>query len=322
MRKFAAVLIVVTLLLTGYSVFESFQQPPDEVSLVHSLILGQYFYALDEGRVGLRRIRFNITTLQEAGALGSYATGETEIDLIEVATTVAGLAHDSTPHVRIVGTLIRPTGGDAIVVVKSHSALSSLSDLRGKTVGVDSLSLTPVILLRELLRQTYGVDYDEVTYVEHPLSALLSALDDREVDAVVVYSAYAYLARAQGGEYQIISSIFEEVKPILGDLPIAAVLVTNRTDLEDRSEVLQGAIGLVKESFTYGLEHRDEISQEMGARLGLQPEIYALTFYNVVPTDIYLNAEDKENILQLLDLAWRQGLIERQTTEDIFFDAR
>jgi len=318
-RKVVIWLIIFTVIGIILVFYNDLHEPPVDVSIVHSEILGQYFFGLDNGIVTSTRIKPNITVLREASALGYYARNNTEIDFVEVATTFAGMTYDENPNVKIIGTLIKPRGDDSIVVVNSESQIATLSDLRGKKVGMDNIALTPTVLLKELLKEVYNINYDEVTYVEIPLSGALGQLDSREVDAVVVYSAYAYFARAQN-KYRVLSNVFEETKQLLGDLPIAAVLITNRVDLDSRQEVLFRGLELIQNSFNYGLKNREEISQAMSKQLGIQPETHSISFQNVVPTTIFLNIDDMENILKLLIIAKNQGLIGREITDDIFFD--
>lgn len=289
-----------------------------KVSLAHSSILNQYFYALDKKKLHLDGLEFDITVVQDPAALGVYVMGRAGIDLVEAGTPFAGVARISNPNVKIVGTLLKPRADDCAVVVKANSDIDSPQDLAGKRIGVDSLAEPHTILLKEVLKQNHNIPYESATYIVKPVPVLLDLLKRGDIDAVLVYGLLGYQPRGDKQNYEVVCSVFEEAKSILGDTPVVAVLVTNRKDLD--KDTAKKALAAIKESFDYAFAHQEELSQELAGQFGISPEVYKNSFFGTLPTGVFLTREDQDNILKIFEVAQRQGIIDRQITEDIFFD--
>ena len=332
-RKSALVLVLFSVVYIGFSIFRFLNTPPKTVFVVHSRILSQYFYALDFGQVHERGITPNPTVVEETASLSQFATiyentnsaepaKRPTLVLVELPTPYAGRIREKNVNLRIVGTLIRPKGTDAVVAVRYNSEIVTLSDLRGRRVAVDDMYSTPVIMTRELLRGS-GIAYDQVTYVRLPRERLLPSLENGEVDAAILYSGYASLARIRKDKYRIISYIFDDSRVILGgELPVAAVLVTNSSGIEQKCSVLKKSLVLVQKSFRYGTEHADEVVQKVAPALDLSPDVYKITFQTIEPTRVFLSPSDRKNILTLLNMAYKQGAIPAKVTDEIFFDVQ
>ncbi|MBP1736872.1 MAG: ABC-type nitrate/sulfonate/bicarbonate transport system periplasmic component-like protein [Oscillospiraceae bacterium] len=82
--------------------------------------------------------------------------------------------------------------------VKSDSSINSVSDLKGKTVGVPGLSDSSTMNLKRKLLEV-GIDPSEVTFAEYSLTDLPLALENGAVDAVALHDPVGYQAQQEYG---------------------------------------------------------------------------------------------------------------------------
>lgn len=289
-----------------------------ELHFVHSSILNQYLYAWDKEIIS-HPVCVKTTIVEDPGALGTYLMGQNPADLVEVATVFAGIAHSKNPKVRIVGSLTKGGNVDSVVVVRKDSGTTSPQDLKGKTVGTPGLAMTPAVLFRELLKQKYGIEYDQVHFVLKPLPILLTILDKGQVDAVIVFNIFAYQSTLNPN-LMILMDVDEDAKELLlGDYPIAALLASNEDTIAKRKRDIERVLGAIKESHKYALFHKDRVAQNLTPDFGLDIETYKQFAFRIQPANIYLTAEEKENILQILAIAYKQGLLDQKVGREIFW---
>jgi 4,5-dihydroxyphthalate decarboxylase len=60
----------------------------------------------------------------------------------------------------------------SLPITRKESALTSLSELAGRRIGVDDYSMTAAVWFRALLREEYGVDHRSITWVTGPVQRL------------------------------------------------------------------------------------------------------------------------------------------------------
>ena len=100
--------------------------------------------------------------------------------------------------------LLAACGGDE----EPLTGITSVDDLRGKTIGVSSFEDTATLELRSVLQESYGlvagIDFTDVTLVELPVLELLTQLRQGEVDAVLIPPGSA-LAQFDEVEFRILS---------------------------------------------------------------------------------------------------------------------
>lgn len=290
----------------------------EEVALVHSTIINQYFYGLDRGLIPSPGVSFDIQVIQDPAALGTFLVSrQQDADLVEAGPVVAATAHGRNENARIVGTLLEGREGIAVLVTRSDSTIRELSDLVNHVVGVNSLATTPTIVLRELLRQEHSVEYEEVSYLTRPQPLLLSDLENGDIDAALVFGVFAYRAVNSDG-FRVVSDLYADSQQFLGDYPISIILASpNPERLDD--ETRTGALGAIHRSLQYSQKNKQEIADELSGELGLTSEEYEESFFGLSPTEVTLNEDDVQRILVLLRHAHRQGVLEREPQQDLFY---
>jgi len=308
-----ALLIIITCsILLSFLAFS----PKQELHFAHSTTLSQYFYAWDR-KILQSELNVKTTIVEDPQALGSYIMGQNPADIVEVATVLAGIGHDNNQKVKIIGTLTKAMNADSVVVVRKDSAVASPKDLKGKTIAIPGLAMTPVVLFREVLKQKYQVEYEQITYLLKPLPTLLTLLDEKQVDAVIVFNIFAFQAQ-EHPEFSVLSDIDEEAKELIGDYPIAAVLASNEDTLKEKAHDLRLFLEVIKESHEYAILHKREIAENLAPEFGLEPDIYEEFAFRIQPANIFLTSEDKQNILTILLFAYNQGLLQKTIGMEIF----
>jgi NitT/TauT family transport system substrate-binding protein len=104
------------------------------------------------------------------------------------------------------------TGCD-VVLVKSDSGLTKPTDLRGKTVGVPSMTTSPIIYTKRVLADN-GVDITaekgEVDFAVYNQTDLALILSNGDVDAIALNEPLATIAKNEYGYVELMNSAFDE----------------------------------------------------------------------------------------------------------------
>lgn len=309
------IIIVITVIIGMYFKTTFFRK---ELHFIHSNILNQYLYAWDKKLIS-QNMHVKTTVVGSPEALGPYLIGQNPADLVEVSTVFAGIAYSKNSKVKIVGSLTKGGNADSVLVVRKDSGIISSRDLKGKKVGTAGLAMTPTVLFRELLNQEYGIKYDQVNFVLKPLPILLNILDKRQLDAVIVFNIFAYQA-SLNPKFLVLMDIDEEAKNFLiGDYPIVALLASNEDTVAHRGWEIKQILGVIKESNKYALTHKDEVARNLALDFDLDIETYKKFAFKIQPANIYLTNKEKENILKILSIAYKQGLLEQRVGDEIFW---
>lgn len=138
-----------------------------------------------------------------AEAMPLLLSGEIDIAISEVYTAMLGRAEGmplklATPI--MVGS-DTPAGqmGFVNLMVRDDGSVNSPADLAGKSVGVNGIGEQPWMQSREALRMA-GVDPESVNFVAVPFNQQVPALQQGQVDAIVVPEPLGTMAMAGGAK--------------------------------------------------------------------------------------------------------------------------
>lgn len=138
-----------------------------------------------------------------AEAMPLLLNGTIDMAVAEVYTAMLG--HAEGMPLRIVTPIIVGTEGESTdmgfvnLMVRDDGSVNSPADLVGKSVGVNGIGEQPWMQSREALRMA-GVDPEQVSFVAIPFNQQVAALQQGQVDAVVVPEPMGTMAMAAGAK--------------------------------------------------------------------------------------------------------------------------
>ena len=144
-------------------------------------------------------------------ALTALAAGE--IDLAALAPQSIGnmvLTAKLTPHA-IAQVLSSDVPGYAGSQLWCHDGIKAISDLKGRTIGINSRGSTPEVGVRVML-QRHGIKDTEWQGVEMPFAASIPAIDAKRVDCAVMVSPWYLLMENKPG-YRALFSLGDILGP-------------------------------------------------------------------------------------------------------------
>ena len=144
-------------------------------------------------------------------ALTALAAGE--IELAALAPQSIGnmvLTAQLTPAA-IVQVLSSDVPGYAGSQLWCHDGIKAISDLRGRTIGINSRGSTPEVGVRVMLQRN-GIKDNEWQGVEMPFAASIPAIDAKRVDCAVMVSPWYLLMQNKPG-YRALFSLGDVLGP-------------------------------------------------------------------------------------------------------------
>lgn len=145
---------------------------------------------------------FQTTFLQSqdyVAALSDFQTGKADAATLTIYEAI--LAAAEGVDLKIVLLLDYTTGSDGVVARKN---IRSLSDLKGKRIGVEQGTIAHFTVLKAL--EKAGLDQTEVQLVNLNLKALQQAFLRGEIDAAGTYEPYMSTLASQGDGHVVFSS--------------------------------------------------------------------------------------------------------------------
>ena len=161
-------------------------------------------WAVRNGKVKSDKVKIEATPLDISALI--QATAARTYDVVQTAAVAVPRARERGLDLRIVGTGLRyhASGEGAGIWVKKDSPIKSLTDLKGRKLGVYSLGSAGITLIRIALADVHGLNVavrgGDVEFVEMPAPALPAALASARIDAATLIHAQAFKAQ-QSGEF-------------------------------------------------------------------------------------------------------------------------
>jgi NitT/TauT family transport system substrate-binding protein len=174
--------------------------------------------------------------------------------------TLSDTLFDSiSKDIKIVLVLDNSAGADQVV---ASSEIKSISDLSGKRIGVQSSTVSGVLLIREML-QANGISASDVTFVQVSPENVPASIPGT-IDAGYTYEPYTSSAIANGS-----SVIFSSA-----DAPgvIVDVLAFRKTVIEQRPEDVKAFIAAWFEAQQYWKDNPADGNAIIAEAIGLKPE--------------------------------------------------
>lgn len=192
-------------------------------------------------------------------------------DLIDAAALTldeALLLLESGENITIVLVMDISNGGDAIV---AHSNIKTLSDIKGKRIGVENNALGAYVITRAL--EIAKIDSKSVNIIKVDINEQEKAFNDKRIDAAVTFDPVLSKLLKQG-----VHTIFNS-KQIPGE--IVDVLVVRDQYLTKHQNKVQSVLDAWYQSLAYKDKEPEKAAQILGKRMQLNVKD-TLAAYNSV----------------------------------------
>jgi len=215
--------------------------------------------------------------------------GQINVMTGNLATFIAALSSDLPLQMLPIGTLnsADPKQQTSALVTAPGSAIDSLEQLNGKTIGIISPGSTLDMETRAMLMDG-GANPKTVRFTALPLASLWTSVQSHQVDAAVVQAPY-------------LSKALEAGAKVLGypdsALPGVAstVLLINRDFAKDHPEVVDKIVAGYKKSVAYANANPDAVREATAKQNGAkanpsqQVPIFTSTLTDVQPLNVMAN---------------------------------
>ena len=149
---------------------------------------------------------------------------------------------------------------------------NALAELRGKTIGVVSLTDVSTLETRYVLQEAGGLDASQkgstVTFVEVPPESLESELASGKIDAAVMSPAGAYRLLSDD-DFRVLSEVSKEMRRLTGGPVASTVLLTYPDIAEQKPAALAELDRLLAQSMVYYDANEEAVLAAIAADAGL-----------------------------------------------------
>jgi len=214
------------------------------------------------------------------------------------------LAHGKGLPVRIVRSANSadkdPKPSQEALLVSKKSGITSLKQLAGKTIAVNSLNNTPQISVMKTLEDA-GVDPKSVKFVEVGFPDMPLALSQGRVDAVDV--SEPFLTEALNQDTRKLAHPYRDVEQ---DQHLSSWFTTQNY-IDSNTETVEAFARAVDKANTYAQEHPDEIREFVPTYLDIDPKIAKKMALPRYPE----GSPTPEFLQKLTDLAMKYGVLKK-----------
>lgn len=159
-----------------------------------------------------------------------------------------------------------PDSGISALVVPEGSDISSMADLEGKTVSVNTLSNMGDIAIKKLVEDA-GADPAAVDFVEVGFPDAPAAIANGQVDASWIVEPF--ITQAVEEDAKVVSWILKEVHPELS----AAGYFTTSKKIESDPELVEGFASAMDKSLEYAEANPDEVRRILGTYTSISDDL-------------------------------------------------
>ena len=264
-------------------------------------------WALRHGKVTSDTVDIQATAMDIPAML--QATPARTFDVIETAALALPRARERGLDLRIVGIALRggASGEGGAIWVKQDSPIHTDEELKGKKIGVFSISSAGITLVRIALAEAHGMNVTarggDFDFVEVPPPAMPAALQTGRVDAATLIHAQAYLA-TQTGDFRPLVETGKDLNKLFGVQMVSAVLAGYGDKLDASPARYTEFLRLLKASKDYALAHPEEVFTAVGKENDIDPGFFQTWFgrYSEFPVAI------SENDVKAIDILYRQAI--------------
>lgn len=150
---------------------------------------------------------------------------------------------------------------DAVVVNKSKG-ISTIADLKGKTVAVQSGTSSEIIL--KLALEDNGMTMDDIKTVEMDANGMVTAMVSGQIDACATWSpSTVSIAKGLGDNYLVLAKNSD----FLDRAAFPGSFITTKTYADANKDILIRYTAAIEKAKVYRAAHIDEVAKSLAKRL-------------------------------------------------------
>lgn len=197
-------------------------------------------------------------------------------------------------------------GATDAIVVADGSDVDDVSDLEGKTVGVNTLQNIGEVVIKSALEQR-DVDISTIDFVETPFPEMVVAVDEGQIDAGWVVEPF--LQQATAADMRTLAHPFFETAERLS----IATYFTSEEYAAQNPETVASFTRAMERSLEYAQQHPDETREITQTYTEIPQEVATSMRLTYFTPEI-----NTDSIELLADLVARYGLVdERPAVDDL-----
>ncbi len=270
-------------------------------------------WALKNGKVKSDKIDVELNSLTIPALI--QATLTKQYDVIQSDTIAVPRSATRGLNLMIMSTAIRysPKGVGHNIYVRADSPYKSVTDLKGKKIGVPSLGSAGFHMLRMWMEEQYKVNADvaagDFQFVETAPSALITGLETNRFDAGTMLYSQAYRAR-EDKSFRAVATPARSMYELWGVQMIPSVNVAYPEKVAQRPEAYKEFNRLLRASVEYMQKNPDEVFGAVAAESKVSPDFFKMVFsdFAEIPADI--TDADIKAIDKLWELSAKRGLLQ------------
>jgi NitT/TauT family transport system substrate-binding protein len=232
---------------------------------------GPLYLARDKGFFQKRGVEVELITMDNTKEkYDSLVTGKSDMAAGGAGTSVLYITE--ADQLQYVAGMDDSNGGDGVI---AKNEITSLADLKGKTVAVDMNGISGFYL--GALLKTVGLKISDVKVVDMPSDKVGKAFINKEVDAAVTWEPWLSKAKATDFGHLLIDS--SATPGLLSD-----ALVARKDFVAKHPKEVKAIVEAWSEAVDYLAAHREESIQLMATAMGdwlKDPKVFAETLEGV-----------------------------------------
>lgn len=152
---------------------------------------------------------------------------------------------------------------DAVVANKTKG-ISSITDLKGKTVAVQSGTSSEIIL--QLALEDAGMSMDDIKTVEMDANGMVTAMVSGRIDACATWSPSTLsIEKGLGENYLVLATN----KDFMDRASFASSFITTKDYADKNPEVLARFAAAINKAQVYRVDHLDEVAEMLAEKLNV-----------------------------------------------------
>lgn len=237
----------------------------------------------------------------------AIASGDLDMGYVGITPALSSIAN-GVPS-KVVSSVQSEGSG---IVVDSSSNISSISDLKGKSIATPGESSIQYLLLLYALEKE-GLTKDDVSISSMKVVSMIDALKTHNIDGLISYEPYVTMSVEQGIGKEIASS-----NDILAGHP-CCVIVAREDFINSNSDDLNKILAIHENSTEFINSNPDEAAKLLPSDIVADSEIEKIAMSNITFTH-GLDEEYINNVLNFMNIEVDMGFLKEALDENqIFF---